>query len=105
MEVQVSAVSDYESDKFIYYITQEDKVTLTVTPDLPISFVNMHKLKYNYLEEKDDEMGTETELVILGKTEFEVEMKPDDTWDMGFYEGLPGIKISEMPKRYILRRD
>ncbi|MCK5385633.1 MAG: hypothetical protein KAJ39_00480 [Gammaproteobacteria bacterium] len=105
MEVQVSAVKDYESDIFIYYITQEDKLTLTVTPDFPLSVVNMHKLKFNYQTNKDDEMGTEMKPAILAPVEFEVEMKPDDTWDMGFWEGLPGIKVAEMPKRYILRRD
>lgn len=105
MKVQVSAVPAYETDTTIFFITQMDTIEIEVTPDLPISVVNMHGLKYNYQTEQDDDIGTDSALVLLGSHTFKVNMKPDDTYDFGFWEGVPGIKIAEMPKRYVLRRD
>ena len=105
MDVQIGANKISETDESIAYLTSMDKVSFKVTTDLPFSIVCADKWKFNDQTFEDDFIGMQVCFTILGTGTFEIDIKPGDSLTFKFWEGLPGIKISEMPKKYIITRD
>lgn len=105
MDVHIGANKISETDESIAYLTQMNRVLIKVTTDLPFSIVCVDKWKFNDQTFEDDYIGMQVCFITFNTCTFEIDIKSGDALRFKFWEGLPGIKISEMPKEYTITRD
>lgn len=106
MLIQISGANKIgETDKSIAYLTQMDEFSIIVTTTMPFSVVCIDKWKFNNQTLEDEFEGTITIPILFKKGSTEISISSGDSLRFAFYEGLPGLKISEMPKEYIITRD